>query len=46
MHLELDGRTGLVTGASAGIGRATARILAGEGVRLAITAGVAKSSRS
>ena len=32
-----DGRTGLVTGASAGIGRATARILAGEGVRLAIT---------
>ena len=37
MHLELDGRTGLVTGASAGIGRATARILAGEGVRLAIT---------
>jgi len=37
MHLELDGRAGLVTGASAGIGRATARILAGEGVRLAIT---------
>ena len=37
MHLELDGRTGLVTGASVGIGRATARILAGEGVRLAIT---------
>ena len=37
MHLELDSRTGLVTGASAGIGRATARILAGEGVRLAIT---------
>ena len=37
MHLELDGRTGLVTGASAGIGRTTARVLAGEGVRLAIT---------
>jgi 3-oxoacyl-[acyl-carrier protein] reductase len=37
MDLELSGRTGLVTGASAGIGRATARVLAGEGVRLAVT---------
>ena len=37
MDFELTGRTGLVTGASAGIGRAAARVLAGEGVRLAVT---------
>ena len=37
MDLQLAGRTALITGASAGIGRATAVVLAREGVRLAIT---------
>lgn len=36
MNLELSGRTALVTGASAGIGRAIAKVLAEEGARLAI----------
>jgi 3-oxoacyl-[acyl-carrier protein] reductase len=39
MDLELDGRCGLVTGASAGIGRAIALALGREGVRLALVAG-------
>lgn len=38
MDLELSGRTALVTGASAGIGRGIALALAAEGVRLAVTA--------
>ena len=38
MDLELKGRTALVTGASAGIGRGIALALAAEGVRLAVTA--------
>ena len=38
MDLQLDGKTALVTGASAGIGRGIAVALAREGVRLAITA--------
>ena len=38
MDLQLDGKTGIVTGASAGIGRGIALALAREGVHLAITA--------
>jgi 3-oxoacyl-[acyl-carrier protein] reductase len=38
MDLQLKGRTGVVTGASMGIGRAIAHGLAAEGVRLAVVA--------
>ncbi|MGH8708295.1 MAG: SDR family NAD(P)-dependent oxidoreductase [Burkholderiales bacterium] len=38
MDLDLSGKTALVTGASAGIGRGIAAALAAEGVRLAVTA--------
>jgi 3-oxoacyl-[acyl-carrier protein] reductase len=38
MKLDIDGKTGLVTGASSGIGRGIALALAAEGVRLAIVA--------
>ncbi|MCX7901327.1 MAG: SDR family oxidoreductase [Burkholderiaceae bacterium] len=38
MDLQLQGRTALVTGASAGIGRGIALALGAEGVRLALTA--------
>jgi len=38
MDLQLRGKTALVTGASAGIGRQTAKSLAAEGVRVCITA--------
>ena len=38
MDLQISGRTGLVTGASSGIGRGTALALGKEGVRLALVA--------
>lgn len=38
MHFQLDGKACLVTGASAGIGVGIARVMAREGVRLAIPA--------
>ncbi|MEZ5843519.1 MAG: SDR family oxidoreductase [Hyphomicrobiaceae bacterium] len=38
MDLQLGGKTALVTGASAGIGRAIAKALSAEGVHVAITA--------
>ncbi len=36
MNLGIDGRTALITGASAGLGLACAQALAAEGVRVAL----------
>ena len=38
MNFDLEGKTCLVTGASAGIGSGIARVMSREGVRLAILA--------
>lgn len=38
MDLKLNGRTCLLTGASSGIGAGIERVLASEGVRVAMTA--------
>ncbi|MBM3492661.1 MAG: SDR family oxidoreductase [Alphaproteobacteria bacterium] len=46
MQLQLNGRTALITGASAGIGQGIARVLALEGVRLALTARRAEPMRA
>lgn len=38
MDLGLEGRTALITGAGSGIGAGVARLLAAQGVRIAISA--------
>ena len=46
MDLQIAGKTALITGGSKGIGRATAEVLAGEGVNVILVARIAAAASS